>query len=1223
MDPELQALKAELASLQDALAQSANIPTQEQPSGYGLKQLAFDIPTGVARAGAGLADVLSYPVVKGLEYAGAPVETFGLSKLLTEAAGPETPTQQLVSFLTPSPLSKAKLLGQAGTGLASYLGMKGAEYAAPESEYAGLVGALAGPGLATGAGKLAGAGIRAVSPAVGIAAGSDEALRAAAQAEVLRQAGTEGIERLRLAQEMPQLGIGTGGVPLTAAEIVQTPSLAQYQQEIGKKLGATDILGSAREARGVELQAALERLGVTPEAGDFAIGLRDAAEEAAKKKAAGEGNILQALGLTEEAAAVTKGERGATLREAIGSRMEEADSLAREAWRTVPKGTKLDIKDALNQTFAEYGQFGELAKADVSSKAKRVINKIRDVLTSKNGVATVGELQDIRSAAGRAMAEASGKNPREASLMGALRDNIDNFGIKYFYDPSTGIKGGLPGTVATTPDLEALTKLSKAVEATRNLKQTFGAGVVGEITAIRQFKPKLQTSKVIDRAVASPENASDIINKFGKGSVEATELRLEMLSRLDKATNPTDFLGRNKDTLKAIFGDDYAELNKFAQRKGRGTGLEQFERISDTQIPNKIFADVKQANAFMERFQGTELEQYARAKFITTKLTKSGNAVANLDANKKIAQRLFGADYDDLQKVLSDLELSKAPAELARAASKGQSITSQSLTSLGAIAASRGTIELMKQAGPTPAGIIGAITGGGIGGLAGAAIGAGVRKAGQARELQMDKFVAEMLANPSLIKFAAAPPTEANIRKLIDIGQTFSLMSKEEFAKAQPFVHGTNEAGLKAIEGYGGFIPKTMRYSVLGPGTIYAAKRNTWWFDPAETAAGRMWKLDKQVPVYLKPEAKVFDVTTYKDFDKIARKIGMSGDDLIGQLYYESDAPQMVLKSKLKIKNDLVDAGIDAINIKENQGWLKEKIQEFAEKQARSANLRSIKKTGKGVAQEGASKFEKTINKAAENIALRATPFSEEFGGPQLAILNPKIAEPADIAYERLLKTNPKALAKITPEELQMLPENTKQKLLQSGYIASKTIQNALASPQEKELLMASEAVDPELADLQAELQSLQEMASPTKSTESVKVGKQNISLPTGDKYAPASLVKAVMQVESSGKQGAVSPKGATGLMQLMPGTARDLGVDATDAQQNVEGGSRYLRQMLDKYGDQKLALAAYNWGPGNIDRAIKKLRAEGLKISYENVAKVVKIPSETRNYVNRVIQLA
>lgn len=150
IDAQIQAAQAELAALK---AQ----PVAEETPWYSPKQLAVDVPIGVARAGAGLADILSYPVVKGLEYAGAPVETFGLSKLLTETAGPTTPTQEVVSFLTPSPLSKAKLLSQAGTGLASYLGMKGAEAIAPESQYAGLVGALAGPGLVTGAGKLVGA----------------------------------------------------------------------------------------------------------------------------------------------------------------------------------------------------------------------------------------------------------------------------------------------------------------------------------------------------------------------------------------------------------------------------------------------------------------------------------------------------------------------------------------------------------------------------------------------------------------------------------------------------------------------------------------------------------------------------------------------------------------------------------------------------------------------------------------------------------------------------------------------------------------------------------------------------------------------------------------------------------------------------------------------------------------------------------------------------------
>lgn len=79
-------------------------------------------------------------------------------------------------------------------------------------------------------------------------------------------------------------------------------------------------------------------------------------------------------------------------------------------------------------------------------------------------------------------------------------------------------------------------------------------------------------------------------------------------------------------------------------------------------------------------------------------------------------------------------------------------------------------------------------------------------------------------------------------------------------------------------------------------------------------------------------------------------------------------------------------------------------------------------------------------------------------------------------------------------------------------------------------------------------------------------------------------LVEAVAWRESRFRQSARSKRGATGVMQLMPGTARDLGVDATDMVQNVRGGALYLRQMLSQFGgDVRLALAAYNAGPGAV----------------------------------------
>ncbi|UOR15591.1 lytic transglycosylase domain-containing protein [Qipengyuania aquimaris] len=84
-----------------------------------------------------------------------------------------------------------------------------------------------------------------------------------------------------------------------------------------------------------------------------------------------------------------------------------------------------------------------------------------------------------------------------------------------------------------------------------------------------------------------------------------------------------------------------------------------------------------------------------------------------------------------------------------------------------------------------------------------------------------------------------------------------------------------------------------------------------------------------------------------------------------------------------------------------------------------------------------------------------------------------------------------------------------------------------------------------------------------------------------------ASLIEAMVWQESRWRHDAVSPVGAQGLAQLMPGTARDLGVDPRDPFANLEGGARYLREQLDRFdGDLEKALAAYNAGPGRVERA-------------------------------------
>lgn len=97
------------------------------------------------------------------------------------------------------------------------------------------------------------------------------------------------------------------------------------------------------------------------------------------------------------------------------------------------------------------------------------------------------------------------------------------------------------------------------------------------------------------------------------------------------------------------------------------------------------------------------------------------------------------------------------------------------------------------------------------------------------------------------------------------------------------------------------------------------------------------------------------------------------------------------------------------------------------------------------------------------------------------------------------------------------------------------------------------------------------------------------------------SLIEAMVWQESRWRHNAVSPVGAQGLAQLMPGTARELGVDPRDPFANLEGGARYLRAQLDRFdGNLEKALAAYNAGPGRVERAngIPRIRETQLYVA-------------------------
>lgn len=133
--------------------------------------------------------------------------------------------------------------------------------------------------------------------------------------------------------------------------------------------------------------------------------------------------------------------------------------------------------------------------------------------------------------------------------------------------------------------------------------------------------------------------------------------------------------------------------------------------------------------------------------------------------------------------------------------------------------------------------------------------------------------------------------------------------------------------------------------------------------------------------------------------------------------------------------------------------------------------------------------------------------------------------------------------------------------------------------------------------------------APPVIRPEALKTDPKQVIAEMAEQYGlPAKFVASVARTESAYRMDAVSAKGAIGVMQLMPGTARDLGVDPSDVRQNIEGGTKLLRDLLVQYQNDpdqvRKALAAYNAGAGA-------------------VAKYGGVPPyrETQNYVDRVLK--
>ncbi len=138
--------------------------------------------------------------------------------------------------------------------------------------------------------------------------------------------------------------------------------------------------------------------------------------------------------------------------------------------------------------------------------------------------------------------------------------------------------------------------------------------------------------------------------------------------------------------------------------------------------------------------------------------------------------------------------------------------------------------------------------------------------------------------------------------------------------------------------------------------------------------------------------------------------------------------------------------------------------------------------------------------------------------------------------------------------------------------------------------MVASVEVLPDPEPVKAAVSEPAVVAVPTPTVDPVPASPRELAESAARKYAlPDAFVAGVMKAESGFNPAARSPKGAIGLMQLMPGTAKELGADAAKPVENADAGARYLRDLLARYEDRPdqvlLALAAYNAGPAAVEK--------------------------------------
>jgi len=167
-----------------------------------------------------------------------------------------------------------------------------------------------------------------------------------------------------------------------------------------------------------------------------------------------------------------------------------------------------------------------------------------------------------------------------------------------------------------------------------------------------------------------------------------------------------------------------------------------------------------------------------------------------------------------------------------------------------------------------------------------------------------------------------------------------------------------------------------------------------------------------------------------------------------------------------------------------------------------------------------------------------------------------------------------------------------------------------------------SDAQRKRLLDLRERLQPTASATQPPPVSKQTEVTAAPISTVLEQK---PPVIRAIAWQESRYNPKAVGPKTkagqAKGVMQLTDATAKSLGVaDPFNPEENINAGERYYNKLLKQFGNRELALAAYNWGEGNLRKALRKVAAQEVKPTWANVLQYAYVPKETRSYVKSIV---